>query len=168
MRFILSFTIKLYTCMNSIISLASVWVKGSTHLLFQQYSASFANILVSVRKLAHRIVGLFSCAYIQNKNLYLLQKCYYVVLVSCLCGGGPHYAKMRCVIPEVAYHNRDPVLSIDFQVNPDRIMRSTSVADPGSGAFLTLGSGMGKKSGSGSGMNNPDHISESLETIFLD
>jgi hypothetical protein len=26
--------------------------------------------------------------------------------------------------------------------------------------------GMGKKSGSGSGMNSPDHISESLETIF--
>jgi hypothetical protein len=25
---------------------------------------------------------------------------------------------------------------------------------------------MGKKSGPGSGMNNPDHISESLETIF--
>jgi hypothetical protein len=25
---------------------------------------------------------------------------------------------------------------------------------------------MGKKSGSGSGMNNPDHISESLETNF--
>jgi hypothetical protein len=25
---------------------------------------------------------------------------------------------------------------------------------------------MGKKSGSGSGMNNPDHISESLETIL--
>jgi hypothetical protein len=25
---------------------------------------------------------------------------------------------------------------------------------------------MGKKSGSGSGMNNPDHIFESLETIF--
>jgi hypothetical protein len=38
--------------------------------------------------------------------------------------------------------------------------------DPGSGAFLTLGSGMGKKSGSGSGMNNPDQISESLETIL--
>jgi hypothetical protein len=36
----------------------------------------------------------------------------------------------------------------------------------GSGAFLTPGSGMGKKSGSGSGMNNPDYISESLETIF--
>jgi hypothetical protein len=43
-----------------------------------------------------------------------------------------------------------------------------SVADPdsGSGAFLTPESGMGKKSGSGSGMNNPDHISESLETII--
>jgi hypothetical protein len=45
---------------------------------------------------------------------------------------------------------------------------NTSVADPdpGSGAFLTPGSGMDKKSGSGSGMNNPDHIFESLETIF--
>ncbi len=40
------------------------------------------------------------------------------------------------------------------------------IQDPGSGAFLTPGSGMGKKSGSGSGMNIPDHISESLETIF--
>jgi hypothetical protein len=39
--------------------------------------------------------------------------------------------------------------------------------DPGSGAFLTPGSGMGKKSGSGSGTNNPDHISDSLETIVL-
>ncbi len=40
--------------------------------------------------------------------------------------------------------------------------------DPGSGAFLILtpGSGIGKKSGSGSGMNNPNLISESLETIF--
>ncbi len=64
----------------------------------------------------------------------------------------------------------------------------TSVAEPdsGSGAFLTPGSGIrclfdpwirdpvpfdpldpGRvKTGSGSGMNNPDHISESLETIF--
>jgi hypothetical protein len=41
------------------------------------------------------------------------------------------------------------------------------IRDSGSGAFLTPGSGMGKKkSGSGSGMNNQDHISESLETIF--
>ncbi len=45
---------------------------------------------------------------------------------------------------------------------------ATSVADPdpGSGAFLTPGSGMGKKSRSGSGMNIPDHISESLEQNF--
>jgi hypothetical protein len=32
---------------------------------------------------------------------------------------------------------------------------------------LTPGSGMGKKSGSGSGMKNPNHISESFVTIFL-
>ncbi len=43
---------------------------------------------------------------------------------------------------------------------------SVADPDPGSGAFLTPGSGMSKKSGSGSGMNNPDHISESLETSF--
>ncbi len=43
---------------------------------------------------------------------------------------------------------------------------SVANPDPGSVAFLTPGSGMGKKSGSGSGMNNPDHISESLETMF--
>ncbi len=48
----------------------------------------------------------------------------------------------------------------------------TSVADPGSGAFLTPGSGIGKKNriqdaGSGSRMINPSHISESLETNFL-
>jgi hypothetical protein len=46
---------------------------------------------------------------------------------------------------------------------------SSSVAgpDPGSGIFFTLdpGSGMGKKSGSE--MKNPDHVSQSLETIFL-
>jgi hypothetical protein len=45
----------------------------------------------------------------------------------------------------------------------------TSIADPypGPGAFLTPGSGLGKKSGSGSGMKTPDHIySECFETIF--
>jgi hypothetical protein len=41
-----------------------------------------------------------------------------------------------------------------------------SVTDPGSGAFLTPGSGMGKTSRSGSGMNIPYHISVRLETIF--
>jgi hypothetical protein len=49
-------------------------------------------------------------------------------------------------------------------------MQETSVADPnpGSGASLTPGSGIrdgGKKSGSG--MNIPDHFSESLETVFM-
>ncbi len=43
---------------------------------------------------------------------------------------------------------------------------AASVADPGSGGFLTSGSGMGKKSRSGSWMNIPDSISESLETVF--
>ncbi len=38
--------------------------------------------------------------------------------------------------------------------------------DPGSGALLTPGSGMGKISRSGSVMNILDHISESLETFF--
>jgi hypothetical protein len=46
-----------------------------------------------------------------------------------------------------------------------------SVADPdsGSGAFLTSGSGIrnGEKTGPESGMNNPNHIFESLETNFL-
>jgi hypothetical protein len=42
------------------------------------------------------------------------------------------------------------------------------IRDPVSGAFLTPGSGIrdGLKSGSGSGMNNTDHISKNLETIF--
>ncbi len=38
--------------------------------------------------------------------------------------------------------------------------------DPWSAAFLTSGSGMGKKLGSRSVMNNPDLISESIETIY--
>ncbi len=38
-----------------------------------------------------------------------------------------------------------------------------SVEDPGSGAFLTPGSGMGKKSGAGM---NVHPFSESLETVF--
>jgi hypothetical protein len=45
---------------------------------------------------------------------------------------------------------------------------SVADSDPGSGAFLTPESGIqnGKKTRSGSGMNNPVHISESLKTIF--
>ncbi len=56
------------------------------------------------------------------------------------------------------------VLHLDF------FYIKNSAANPGSGAFLIPGSGMGKTLGSGSGigsgMNEPDHISESLETIF--
>jgi hypothetical protein len=46
--------------------------------------------------------------------------------------------------------------------------RSVADPDPVSGAFFTPGSviGMGRKSGSGSRLNNPDHIFEILETIF--
>jgi hypothetical protein len=40
------------------------------------------------------------------------------------------------------------------------------IRDSGSGVFWTPGSGKGKKSRSGSGMNIPDNISESLETNF--
>ncbi len=44
---------------------------------------------------------------------------------------------------------------------------STNVVDPGSCAFLTPGSGMGKNQYPGSRMNNPDHISEILKKQFL-
>ncbi len=46
------------------------------------------------------------------------------------------------------------------------IVSSAADPDPGYGAFLTPGSGMGIKLGSESGMNNSDHTSESLETTF--
>jgi hypothetical protein len=60
-----------------------------------------------------------------------------------------------------------PRLGLLLLTHAHRSQGNTSVEDPdpGSGAFLTPGSGMCKKSGSG--MKNPDHISESLETIFL-
>ena len=46
---------------------------------------------------------------------------------------------------------------------------SVADPDPGSGAFLTPGSGMGESQhpDPGSGMNNPDDIFQSLETICL-
>jgi hypothetical protein len=40
------------------------------------------------------------------------------------------------------------------------------ILDPVPFGPLDPGSGMAEKSGSGSGMNKPDHISESLETIL--
>ncbi len=46
--------------------------------------------------------------------------------------------------------------------------RSVADPDPGSGTFLTSGSGIrkGKKSDLGSGINIPDHFSKSLETFL--
>jgi hypothetical protein len=63
---------------------------------------------------------------------------------------------------ECRFRSRWPIIS---KMAPQK---SVADSDPGSGAFLSLdpGSGMGKKTKSGSGMNIPDHISESLETIF--
>jgi hypothetical protein len=70
----------------------------------------------------------------------------------------------------------DPGLDTHFQT---LIALAGSVEDPdpgsgaflipGSGAFLIPGSGMGRSQhpDPGSGMNNPDHIFQSLETIFL-
>jgi hypothetical protein len=48
------------------------------------------------------------------------------------------------------------------------VFDSVADPDPGSGAFLTPGSGIrdGEKFGSGSGMNITDYFSESLETVF--
>jgi hypothetical protein len=45
-------------------------------------------------------------------------------------------------------------------------LKCCNVAAPGSGAFLTPESGSGKEKKSG--MNIPDHFSESLETVFRD
>jgi hypothetical protein len=54
-----------------------------------------------------------------------------------------------------------------FTAKISRKVSSVADPDPGSGAFLDSGFGMGRKSGSGLGMNNPDHISEGLGNNFL-
>jgi hypothetical protein len=46
-----------------------------------------------------------------------------------------------------------------LQIRTWIVTPSVADPDPGSSAFLTPGSGMGKTSGSGSRMNNPHHIS---------
>jgi hypothetical protein len=53
--------------------------------------------------------------------------------------------------------------AIKFQVRGVSPLFISVVADPRSDAFLSPGSGIGKKSRSG---NITDHISQSLETIF--
>jgi hypothetical protein len=54
----------------------------------------------------------------------------------------------------------------EFDSNPV-VLGSAADPDPGSGTILTPGSGMGKKLGSGSGMINPENISDNVETIFV-
>ncbi len=65
----------------------------------------------------------------------------------------------------ISFHSLEK-LEIQLIANIVHLRSSVADTDQGCGAYLTPGSGMGKKSGSGSGMNNPDHISESLESIF--
>ncbi len=50
--------------------------------------------------------------------------------------------------------------------DPDPLHGKTQCYGSGISAFLTPGSGMVTNSRSGFGMNIPDHIFESLETIF--
>ena len=84
---------------------------------------------------------------------------------------------LRAPAPPIAASLVLPAILLTYMYNRENPAKNTvwerihesSVADPdpGSGAFLTPGSGMGRKSASGSGMNNPDYIFYSLETIFL-
>lgn len=41
---------------------------------------------------------------------------------------------MKCQIPEISWHNRDPVLSVDFQPKIDKFQR---LASGGSGLYNT-------------------------------
>ncbi len=58
-----------------------------------------------------------------------------------------------------------------FTAHPDTMLGMQipvlRIWDLRSGDFLNPGSGMDKKLGFGSGMNNPDHISESLKKIIF-
>ncbi len=88
-------------------------------------------------------------------------------LVAVVDPGVLYVRRRRCRVAS-AQSQQDVVVAAPVQRRPawQKCSIKCSVADTGSGAFLTTASGMDKKSGSGSGMNNPDHISESLETIF--
>ncbi len=72
----------------------------------------------------------------------------------------------RVILPPFLVHRR--LLRLPFNFGQD--MASYSVADPGSCAFLTPGSGMGKKSGSESGIRiwdeQPGSYSENLKNNF--
>ena len=70
---------------------------------------------------------------------------------------------------------KSSILMVPYRFKKERkrlnINKQCWETDPGSGAFLTPGSeirypGCVKNQAPGSGMNNPDHLSESLETFF--
>jgi hypothetical protein len=60
---------------------------------------------------------------------------------------------------ESELEREEPIPQLQVQLVFRILPSSVAEPDPGSGAFLTPRSGMGKKSGFGSGMNNPNHIS---------
>jgi hypothetical protein len=92
---------------------------------------------------------------------------------ACRCPEKNTILGVRRMVEEVATALLDASRRMSMTSSTDRdvismtSMKQTFCAVLVAGAFLTPGSGMGKKSGSGSGLKNPDHISESLETNFL-
>lgn len=44
---------------------------------------------------------------------------------------------MKCQIPEISWHNRDPVLSVDFQPKVEGSDNILRLASAGSGTFFT-------------------------------
>ncbi len=77
--------------------------------------------------------------------------------------GSPHWSGSKALLLTCrSVPLKTPLITILMKIS----MASVADPDPGSGAFLTPRSGMGKKSRSGSGMNIPDLVSQSWETIF--
>jgi hypothetical protein len=70
---------------------------------------------------------------------------------ACLYLGGCSF-----VIGEVLLCYEKVVIGWDFPLENLWLSAVLRIRDPGSGAILTPGYGMDKKSGSGSGGNNPD------------
>jgi hypothetical protein len=97
-----------------------------------------------------------------EQRLRLLQVCRHLVLAQqVLLLRHQHLRLLRDPLEKMIWIS----LSKDVWKNENRNWHdSVADPDPGSGAFLTPGSGMGKKMRSWSGMNISDHISESLET----
>jgi hypothetical protein len=69
------------------------------------------------------------------------------------------------IIFKFNYFNKENLIS---QQKFAFVISTISVADPdpGSGALNPLDPGWVKKPGSGSGINTPDHITETMETLF--